>query len=380
MSRALSVGSSCILSSTPSHLFSPLRIKDVTLKNRIGVPPMCQYSAVDGLVNDWHRVHLAGLARGGAGLVVVEATAVAPEGRITPGCTGLWSDAQAEAFAPIVAAVEKAGAVPGIQIAHAGRKASANRPWEGDDHMAENDPRAWPTIAPSPVAFGANLPRVPRAMTGEDITRVKSDFVAAAIRAREAGFRWLELHFAHGYLGQSFFSAHSNQRQDAYGGSLANRSRFLLETLEAVREVWPERLPLTARFGVIEFDGRDEETLSESIELARGFKKRGLDLLSVSLGFSTPLATIQWAPAFLAPIAGRVRRETGLLVASSWGIDDPRLAEETVASGNLDQVLVGRAHLANPNWPYHAALELKTDRAAWVLPAPYAHWLERYRS
>jgi NADPH2 dehydrogenase len=368
------------MSSTPARLFSALRIKDITLKNRIGVPPMCQYSAVDGLVNDWHGVHLAGLARGGAGLVVVEATAVAPEGRITPGCTGLWNDAQAEAFAPIVASVEKAGAVPGIQIAHAGRKASANRPWEGDDHMAEGDPRAWPTIAPSPVAFGANLPRVPRTMTLEDIARVKSEFVAAAIRARDVGFQWLELHFAHGYLGQSFFSAHSNQRQDAYGGSLENRSRFLLETLDAVRQVWPERLPLTARFGVIEFDGRDEETLAESIELARGFKKGGLDLLSVSIGFSTPLATVPWAPAFLVPIAGRVRRETGLLVASSWGIDDPRLAEEAVASGNLDQVLVGRAHLANPHWPYCAALELKAERAAWILPAPYAHWLERYRS
>jgi 2,4-dienoyl-CoA reductase-like NADH-dependent reductase (Old Yellow Enzyme family) len=368
------------MSNTSSHLFSPLRIKDVTLRNRIGVPPMCQYSAIDGMPNDWHRVHLAGLARGGAGVVVVEATAVAPEGRISPGCTGIWSDAHAEAFAPIVASIESAGAVPGIQIAHAGRKASANRPWEGDDHLPEGDPRAWPTIAPSAVAFGANLPRVPREMTVGDIARVKAEFVAAAIRARDVGFRWLELHFAHGYLGQSFFSVHSNHRQDSYGGSLENRCRFLHETLAAVREVWPERLPLTARFGVIEFDGRDEATLAESIELARGFKRGGLDLLSVSVGFSTPAAKIPWAPAFLVPIAGRVRRESGLLVASSWGIDHPQLAEEAVASGNLDQVLVGRAHLANPHWPYRAALELKVDRAAWTLPAPYAHWLERYRS
>ncbi|MBL9135072.1 MAG: NADH:flavin oxidoreductase/NADH oxidase [Verrucomicrobiales bacterium] len=368
------------MSHTAAQLFSPLRIKDITLRNRIGVPPMCQYSAVDGFINDWHRVHLSGLARGGAGLVVVEATAVAPEGRISPGCTGLWNDRQAEAFRPVVASIESAGAVPGLQIAHAGRKASANRPWEGDDHLPEGDPRAWPTMAPSPVAFGANLPRVPREMTLDDIARVKSDFVAAAIRARDVGFRWLELHFAHGYLAQSFFSVHSNQRRDAYGGSLENRCRFLLETLEAVREVWPERLPLTARFGVIEFDGRDEETLAESIQLARWLKERGLDLLSVSIGFSTPEAKIPWAPAFLVPIAGRVRRETGLLIASSWGIDHPRLAEEAVASGNLDQVLVGRAHLANPHWPYHAAMELKVPRAAWTLPAPYAHWLERYRS
>lgn len=368
------------MSHTPIHLFTPLRVKDVTLRNRIGVPPMCQYSAVDGLINDWHRVHLASLARGGAAVVVVEATAVAPEGRISPGCTGLWNDRQAEAFAPVAAAIEAAGAVPGIQIAHAGRKASANRPWEGDDHIPEGDPRAWPTLAPSPIAFGANLPRVPQEMTLADIARVKADFVAAAIRARDVGFRWLELHFAHGYLGQSFFSPHSNQRLDSYGGSLENRCRFLLETLAAVREVWPERWPLTARFGVIEFDGRDEETLTESIHLAQEFRKGGLDLLSVSIGFSTPTATIPWAPAFLVPIAGRVRRESGLLVASSWGIDNPRLAEEAVASGQLDQVLVGRAHLANPHWPYRAALELNAERAAWTLPPPYAHWLERYRS
>ena len=367
------------MSSSPAQLFTPLTVKDVTLRNRIGVPPMCQYSAVDGNITDWHRVHLAGLARGGAGLVVVEATAVSPEGRISPGCTGLWNDAQAAAFQPVVAAIKSAGAVPGIQIAHAGRKASANRPWEGDDHIPEGDPRAWPTLGPSAVAFGANLPRVPREMTTADIARVKGDFVAAAVRARDAGFQWLELHFAHGYLGQSFFSVHSNQRRDEYGGSFDNRCRYLLETLAAVRAVWPERLPLTARFGVIEFDGRDEETLAESIELARRFKSGGLDLLSVSIGFSTPTAKIPWAPAFLVPVAGRVRREAGILVASSWGIDSPRLAEEAIASGQLDQVLVGRAHLANPHWPYRAAMELKVDRAAWTLPAPYAHWLERYR-
>jgi 2,4-dienoyl-CoA reductase-like NADH-dependent reductase (Old Yellow Enzyme family) len=246
-----------------SALFEPFKLKDVSLRNRIAIPPMCQYTAVDGLINDWHRVHLAGLARGGAGLLIVEATAVSPEGRITPGCAGLWNDAQAQAFAPVVASIKAAGAVPGIQIGHAGRKASANVPWEGDDHIGADDSRGWSTIAPSAIAFGAHLPKVPKAMTLEDIARVREDFVAAAKRARDAGFEWLELHFAHGYLGQSFFSTHSNQRDDAYGGSLDNRSRFLLETLAAVRKVWPEHLPLTARFGVIEYDGRDEETLAE---------------------------------------------------------------------------------------------------------------------
>ena len=363
-----------------SALFQPFSLKDATLRNRIAIPPMCQYMAVDGIANDWHRVHYPALARGGGGLVIVEATAVSPEGRITPACLGLWNDAQAEALAPIAAAIKAAGAVPGIQIGHAGRKASANLPWQGDDHIADGDPRAWPTISPSAVAFGANLPKIPKAMTLDDIARVRADFAAAARSARDAGFEWLELHFAHGYLGQSFFSVHANQRDDAYGGSAENRGRFLLETLAAVRGEWPENHPLTARFGVIEYDGRDEETLAEAIDLTRNLKHGGLDLLSVSVGFSTPKANIPWGPAFLAPIAARVREEAAIPVASSWGIGTPELAEATVANGQLDLVMVGRSHLANPHWPMHAAKVLKVERPTWVLPAPYAHWLERYRT
>lgn len=362
-----------------SSLFTPFQLKDVTLRNRIAVPPMCQYSAVDGFITDWHMAHYTGLARGGAGLVIVEATGVAPEGRITPGCTGLWNDGQAEGMARIAAAIKSAGAVPGIQIAHAGRKASANLPWEGDDHIPAGDSRGWDTISPSAVAFGAHLPKVPREMSIGDIHRVTADFVAAASRALDAGFEWLELHFAHGYLAQSFFSVHANQRVDLYGGDLSGRSRFLLETLAAVREVWPENLPLTARFGVIEFDGRDEETLQEAVELTRSFRSGGLDMLNVSVGFSTPDANIPWGPAFLAPISERVRREAELPVASSWGIDSPVIANRVVAEGKMDLVMVGRAHLANPHYPYRAALELGIERPSWVLPAPYAHWLERYR-
>ncbi|WP_175653241.1 NADH:flavin oxidoreductase/NADH oxidase [Pseudomonas sp. Marseille-P9899] len=362
-----------------SKLFQPYTLKDLTLRNRIAIPPMCQYMAEDGIVNDWHHVHYASMARGGAGLVVVEATAVAPEGRISPGCAGIWSDAHAQAFVPVVKAIKAAGSVPGIQIAHAGRKASANRPWEGDDHIAEDDARGWQTIAPSAIAFGHHLPKVPREMTLDDIARVKQDFVDGARRALEAGFEWIELHFAHGYLAQSFFSEHSNQRTDAYGGSFDNRSRFLLETLAAVREVWPEHLPLTARFGVIEYDGRDEQTLSESIELARRFKAGGLDLLSVSVGFTIAETNIPWGPAFLGEISRRVRDESGLAVTSAWGFGTPQLAEEAVSSRQLDIVSVGRAHLADPHWAYFAAKELGVDKASWVLPAPYAHWLERYR-
>lgn len=361
-----------------SALFTPFTLKGITLRNRIAVPPMCQYSAVDGVTNDWHQTHYASIARGGAGLVIVEATAVSPEGRITPDCVGLWNDAQMEGMARIAASIKSAGAVAGIQIGHAGRKASANNPWQGDDHIPSDAPRGWDTIAPSAIAFGGDLPKVPKEMTLADIARVKDDFVAAARRAREAGFEWLELHFAHGYLGQSFFSKHTNKRTDGYGGDFAGRSRFLLETLEAVREVWPQNLPLTARFGVIEYDGNDEETLAESIELVRMMRARGLDMLSVSIGFTIADVNIPWGPAFLGTVAERVRREAGLPVASAWGFDGPNLAERAVEDGKLDLVMVGRAHLANPHYPLQAAKELGVERPTWVLPAPYAHWLERY--
>lgn len=363
-----------------SKLFTTFSLKDVTLRNRVAIPPMCQYSAVDGLTTDWHEAHYAGMARGGAGLVIVEATGVSPEGRITPGCTGIWSDAHIEGLSRIARAIKAAGAVPGIQIAHAGRKASANKPWEGDDHIADGDPRGWETIAPSAVAFGGGLPKVPKAMTLEDIARVQSDFAEAARRAREAGFEWLELHFAHGYLAQSFFSRQANQRTDSYGGDFAGRSRFLLETLAGVRAVWPESLPLTARFGVIEYNGHDEETLAESIQLVKGFRDGGLDLLNVSIGFSTMSGKTPWAPAFLAPVAERVRREAAMPVASSWCIDGPADAERAVATGQMDLVMIGRAHLADPHYAFALAKTLDVERPEWTtLPSQYAYWLSRYR-
>lgn len=362
-------------------LFTPFTLKGVTLRNRIGVSPMCQYMAEDGIPNDWHRAHLAGLARGGAGLVTVEATGVAPEGRITPNCTGLWNDAQAQAFAPIVSDIRAAGAAAGIQIAHAGRKASSNRPWEGDDHIPDGDPRGWDTIAPSAIPFGANLPKMPRAMTADDITRVQADFVAATERARDLGFDWLMLHFAHGYLGQSFLSRHSNQRDDQYGGTPEKRGRFLLETLTAVREAWPENLPLTIRLGVIEYDGQDEETLQEAITLLQRMKDAGLDMVDVSIGFSTPTAEIPWGPAFLAPVAARVGQETGLPVSTTWYISQPQQANRMVADGQVDMVMLGRPLLDNPHWPHAAARELGVENPSWAtLPPPYAHWLSRYRT
>lgn len=363
-----------------SALFSPFELKGVTLKNRIAVPPMCQYSAEDGRINDWHLSHYAALARGGAGLVIVEATAVSPEGRITPGCAGLWGDEQIPGMAAIASAIKQGGAVAGIQIGHAGRKASANRPWQGDDHIAADDPAGWAILGPSPIAFGGSLDRVPNEMTVEDIHRVQADFVAAAKRALAAGFEWLELHFAHGYLAQSFFSPDSNKREDRYGGSAENRARFLLETLAAVRKVWPEHLPLTARFGVVEYNSRDGQALVDSIEIGKEMRELGLDLLNVSIGFSALGGRAPWGTqAFLAPLAERFANETGLPVATGWCIDDPQTAERVVADCQVDLVMIGRAHLSNPHYPYQMAIALGQELPASVLPTPYSYWLSRYK-
>lgn len=363
-----------------SKLFSPLKIKDTQLKNRIGVPPMCQYMAEDGFVNDWHKVHYGALARGGSGLIVLEATGVSPEGRISPNCLGIWKDEHIEGLREVASLIKSTGAVAGIQIAHAGRKASAHRPWDGDDHISNDDPKGWQTIAPSPIAFGHNLPKVPKEMTIEDIKRVQSDFVEGAKRAVEAGFQWIELHFAHGYLAQSFTSKHSNKREDQYGGSLENRGRFANEIISAVKAAIPQDIPLSVRFGVIEYDGNDEETLQESITLLKNWKQLGIDHISVSVRFTIAEVKIPWGPAFLGDIAKRVRQEVGLPVSSAWGFGEPEIASKAVESEQLDQVLVGNAHLANPNWAYHAAKTLGEEKAASLLPDSYSYWLARYRS
>ncbi|MBI4893725.1 MAG: NADH:flavin oxidoreductase/NADH oxidase, partial [Acidobacteria bacterium] len=285
------------------------------------------------------------------------------------------------ALEPVVASIQWAGAVPGIQIGHAGRKASANRPWEGDDHIALGEPNSWETIAPSAVAFGANLSRVPRAMTVEEIHRVQGDLVRAAERARDVGMEWLQLHFAHGYLAQNFFSPLSNRRTDEYGGSAENRGRYLLETVKAVKKVWPESRPLSARLGVIDFDDRDEEMVGEAIDLLRAMKAEGLDFVDVSMGFNTPVAKIPWGKNFLAPVARRVMDETGLPGTTSWYLaSEPDVADELIRGGQMDLLTLGRPLLAEPHWPYRAAKALGVEKAAWAtLPAPYAHWLSRYR-
>jgi 2,4-dienoyl-CoA reductase-like NADH-dependent reductase (Old Yellow Enzyme family) len=362
-------------------LFDSYALKGVTLRNRLVVSPMCQYMAIDGVANDWHQVHYASIARGGAGLVIVEATAVSPEGRISWGDLGLWNDVQRDALKKLVAGIKAGGAVPGIQIGHAGRKASSNRPWEGDDHIPLGEPHSSETIAPSAVAFGKNLPRVPRAMTIDDIQRVQMDTVRAVERARDAGFEWLQMHFAHGYLAQNFFSPFSNLRTDEYGGSAENRARYLLETLRAVRKVWPTDRPLTVRLSVIEYAGDDESMMQEGIELLKKMKAEGLDFVDVSVGFNTPEAKIPWETNFMLPTARKVLDATGLPGTTSWYLTrNPEEVDGLIREGKLDLVTHARPYLENPHWAYFLAKQLKIKDAAWAtLPAPYAHWVNRYR-
>lgn len=362
-------------------LFDSYSLKGVTLRNRIAVSPMCQYMAEDGLANDWHRVHYSSLARGGAGLVIVEATAVSPEGRITWADLGLWNDAQTEAMKTVVAGIKAGGAVPGIQIGHAGRKASANRPWEGDDHIPLGQPHSWETIAPSPIAFGRALSRVPRQMTLDDIHRVQNATVRAVGRARDAGFEWLQMHFAHGYLAQNFFSPLSNQRTDEYGGNAENRGRYLLETLIAVRKVWPADRPLSVRLSVIEYFGDDEAMTHDAIALLRRMKDEGLDFAEPSVGFNTPEARIPWATNLLVPTARKVLDQASLPGTTTWYLSrDAKGADALIREGKLDLVTLGRPFLDDPHWPFHAARALEMEEAARItLPPSYAHWVSRYQ-
>jgi 2,4-dienoyl-CoA reductase-like NADH-dependent reductase (Old Yellow Enzyme family) len=348
--------------SAPS-LFQPLTIRSVTLRNRIGVSPMCQYSATDGVANDWHLVHLGSRAVGGAGLVIVEATGVAPEGRITPGCLGLWSEKHVAPLAHIAKFVKEHGAVAGIQIAHAGRKASADLPWRGGAHLSEAQ-GGWETIAPSAIPFGDTLTKVPRAMTLADIARVQNDFVAAAKRALTAGFEWLELHAAHGYLFNEFLSPLTNHRTDEYGGSFENRIRLLLDTTRAVRKVWPERLPLTVRISAIDWMAGGWQ-IEDSIALAKLLKAEGVDLMDCSSGGLVPDAKIKVEPGYQVPFAEKIRHGANIATAAVGFITEPKPADDIVRHGQADVVLLARQMLVDPYWPAHAAKTL-----GYKLPPP----------
>ncbi len=351
------------------HLFQPLTIKSVKLRNRIGVSPMCQYSSQDGVATDWHLVHLGSRAVGGAGLVIAEATAVSPEGRITPGDAGIWADKHVEPIALINRFLKHHGAVPGIQIAHAGRKASAARPWEGGAHLPD-DQGGWQTLAPSPLPFGDELNKVPRAMTEADIRKMQNDFVAATKRALAAGCEWLELHSAHGYLSHEFLSPLSNQRTDKYGGGFENRSRFLLETTRAVRAVWPDKLPLTVRISSTDWveGGWDVE---QSIQLAKQLKTAGVDLIDCSPGGTVPHAKIPVAAGYQVPFAERIRREANIATAAVGQITEPTHADEIIRNGRADIVLLAREFLREPYWPLKAARALG-QKDALAIPVQYS--------
>jgi 2,4-dienoyl-CoA reductase-like NADH-dependent reductase (Old Yellow Enzyme family) len=298
------------------HLFSPLTLKGVTLRNRVGVSPMCQYSSDNGFLNDWHLAHLGARAVGGAGLIMVEATAVEARGRITPGDAGLWLDAQIEPLARVNRFLKQQGATPGLQLAHAGRKGSAARPWVDNGRSLADHEEGWETIAPSPLPFGQELSRVPKEMTLDDIATVRDAFRAAAKRALRAGCEWLELHAAHGYLLHEFCSPLSNKRTDAYGGSFENRTRLVRETAQAIREVWPDHLPLATRLSCTDWV-EGGWTIDDSVALALMLKEDGVDLIDCSSGFNTPdYAAIPFGAGFQVPFSERIRKEACLPTAA----------------------------------------------------------------
>ena len=350
------------------HLFEPLTLRGVTLRNRIGVSPMCQYSSVDGLANDWHLVHLGARATGGASLVMVEATAVEARGRISPGDMGLWTDAHAEPLGRIARFVAEQGAVAGIQLAHAGRKASRSTPWEGD-RLLPSDRGGWTCVAPSALPFDEGA-AAPEALSIEGISEVVAAFEAAARRARDAGFRWVELHAAHGYLAHSFLSPLTNRRTDAYGGTFEGRIKLTVEALRAIRRGWPEELPCSVRLSCTDWT-EGGWTLEESIELARRLKSEGADLIDCSSGGAVAGVKIPVGAGYQVPFAEEIRRRAGVATAAVGMITEPSHADEIVRNGRADVVLLAREMLRDPYWPMHASRTLRKAEAV-TTPKQYA--------
>lgn len=336
-------------------LFTPFTQRSVSLRNRIVIAPMCEYSATDGLPNDWHFVHLGSRAVGGAGLLITEATAISPEGRISAGDVGLWNEAQQQAWQPIVAFIKAQGAVAGVQLAHAGRKASVMRPWEGGGPLAA-DAGAWQTVAPSAVPFDTHW-HVPQALDSAGIAQVIADFRAAAVRALATGFQLIELHGAHGYLLHQFLSPLSNHRTDNYGGSFENRTRLVREVIAAVREVWPEHLPLWLRISATDWSegGWDVE---QTVQLAREVKSMGVDLVDISSGGLMPHVKIPLSPGYQVPFAARVRHDAGIATGAVGLITESTHAARIIDEGAADVVLIARESLRDPYFPRRAAQEL----------------------
>lgn len=345
-----------------SSLFSPLKIRSIELKNRIAVSPMCQYSSVNGFPNDWHLVHLGSRAVGGAGLIFTEATAVSPEGRISPDDAGIWNDDQANAYKRITSFIKSQNSVPGIQLAHAGRKASTYSPWKGSGKVVvENG--GWQTIAPSAITFADNFPH-PKEMDDNDIKLVIDQFKEAALRSIEAGFKVIELHFAHGYLVHEFCSPISNQRKDNYGGSLENRCRLAIEITKSVREIIPDGTPLFVRISSTDWveGGWD---IDQSVQLTKWLKEVGVDLIDCSSGGNVPNAKIPASPGYQIPFAEKIKNEVGILTGGVGLITTAEQAEEIINSGRADIVLLAREMLRDPYWALHSAKKLNVDLTDW---------------
>lgn len=341
-----------------SQLFSPLQIKSITLKNRIAISPMCQYSAEDGFANDWHLVHLGSRATGGAGLIIQEATAVSPEARISPADLGLWSDEHISKLQSITKFIISQNSVPGIQLAHAGRKASVSAPWYGNKKLDRNH-GGWETVAPSAISYHENEPR-PTALDAEGIQKVITDFKLATRRAVLAGYQVMEIHGAHGYLLHQFLSPLINTRTDEYGGSFENRIRFTLEILEAVQSEWPKEFPLIIRISATDW-AEGGWNLEESIELSKILKEKGVDLIDVSSGGSVSYQQISLGPNYQVPFAEQIKREANILTGAVGLITTSEQAEEIIASGKADLVLFARESLRNSNIGLDFSQELGVD-------------------
>ena len=340
-------------------LFTPLQLREVTLRNRIAVSPMCQYSADQGRASDWHLVHLGSRAVGGAGMVIFEATAVEARGRISAADLGIWEDAQIEPLARVVRFIEAHGAVSCLQLAHAGRKASVRAPWDAGGTPRPVSEGGWPVVGPSPIPFAPDHP-APAPFDADGIREVVRAFVAAAERALQAGFRAVEVHAAHGYLLHQFLSPLSNQRTDAYGGSLENRTRLAREVVAAVRAAWPERLPLLVRISATDW-AEGGWNLDDSVVLARSLRALGADLVDTSSGGLVPNARVPAAPGYQAVFSERIRREAGVPTGAVGLITSAEQAEHVLSTGQADLVLLARQILRDPYWPLHAARRLRVE-------------------
>lgn len=363
------------------HLFSPYTLKGVTLRNRIAMSPMTMYRSTDGKMDDFHVMLCGSRAAGGFGLVFPEQLAITQDGRTSVGCGGIYDDAQIEGLQRVTRIIKDMGAVPAIQLGHTGRKGSERKPWDGGAQLPPDHAEGWPVVGPSPIPYGGHRIYPVHELTRDEIRAIHRAYADAARRAVDAGFEWLEMHFAHGYLGSSFFSPLANQRSDDYGGSLRNRVRFHLEALDAVRAVWPERFPLTMRLGSDDLHPGGVQ-FDDALTAVALMKDHGLDLADLSIGFNTdemnpmPFGNM----AFMVDRAARVRREVGLPVAASWNLGLPQVADQVIREGLIDLVLLGRPALSNPHWPVWAARELAHDDPFSLVPEDWAWWLRNFRA